>query len=61
MLSLVWALPVAAQDRVIPDGRDVPALLEAWQSTVVRIQQMTGPAVVSVKTESQEKRGAQTG
>jgi serine protease Do len=61
MLSLMWALPAAAQDRVMPDGRDVPALLEAWQSTVVRIQQTTGPAVVSVKTESQEKRGAQTG
>jgi serine protease Do len=61
MLSLMWALPVVAQDHVMPDGREVPALLEAWQSTVVRIQQMTGPAVVSVKTESQEKRGAQTG
>jgi serine protease Do len=61
MLSLMWALPVVAQDRVMPDDRDVPALLEAWQSTVVRIQQMMGPAVVSVKTESQEKRGAQTG
>jgi serine protease Do len=61
MLGLVWALPVGGQDRVMPDGRDVPALLEAWQSTVVRIQQTTGRAVVSVKTESQEKRGAQTG
>jgi S1-C subfamily serine protease len=61
MLSLMWALPVVGQDRVMPDGRDVPALLEAWQSTVVRIQQMTGRAVVSVKTESQDKRAAQTG
>jgi serine protease Do len=61
MLSFMWALPVVGQDRVMPDGRDVPALLEAWQSTVVRIQQMTGRAVVSVKTESQDKRAAQTG
>jgi serine protease Do len=61
MLSLMWALPVVGQDRVMPEGRDVPTLLEAWQSTVVRIQQMTGRAVVSVKTESQDKRAAQTG
>jgi serine protease Do len=58
----VWALPVVGQDRLMsPDNRDVPALLEAWQNRVVQIEQMTGRAVVSIKTESQDKRGPQTG
>jgi serine protease Do len=61
MLGLVWALPVAGQDRVAAESPDVPALLEVWQNTVVRIQQTTGRAVVNIKTESQEKRGLQSG
>jgi serine protease Do len=36
-------------------------LLEAWQNAVLQIQQTTGRAVVSIKTESQDRRSAQTG
>jgi serine protease Do len=61
ILSLVWALPAAGQDRNLLDNPDIPALLDAWQRTVVQIQQTTGRAVVSIKTESQDKRGPQTG
>jgi serine protease Do len=57
--SGLWTLPAAGQGRAAPDNRDVPALLEAWQSTVVQIQQTTGRAVVSIRTESQDRRGPQ--
>jgi serine protease Do len=61
LLCLVWGLPATAQDRVPPESRDRSALLEAWQNAVIQIQQTTGRAVVSIKTESQDKRGPQTG
>jgi serine protease Do len=61
LLCLVWGLPVTSQERVIPERRDGSALLEAWQNAVVQIQQMAGRAVVSIKTESQDRRSLQTG
>jgi serine protease Do len=61
LLCLVWGLPATGQERVIPESRDGPALLEAWQNAVMQIQQTTGRAVVSIKTESQDRRGPQTG
>ena len=61
LLCLVWGLPATGQERVIPESRDAPALLEAWQNAVMQIQQTTGRAVVSIKTESQDRRGPQTG
>ena len=33
MLSLVWVLPAVGQERIIPENHDIPALLDAWQST----------------------------
>ena len=61
LLCLMWGLPAAGQDRLSPESRDGTALLEAWQNAVIQIQQTTGRAVVSIKTESQDKRGPQTG
>jgi serine protease Do len=61
VLSLVWGLPATGQLRVIPENRDGPALLEAWQNAVIQIQQTTGRAVVSIKTETQDRRGPQMG
>jgi serine protease Do len=61
LLSLVWGLPATGQPRVTPESRDGPALLEAWQNAVIQIQQTTGRAVVSIKTETQDRRGLQTG
>jgi serine protease Do len=61
LLCLGWGLPAASQEPVIPGSRDGSALLEAWQNAVIQIQETTGRAVVSIKTESQDKRGPQTG
>jgi serine protease Do len=61
LLCLVWGLPAIGQERVTPESRDGSALLEAWQNAVMQIQQTTGRAVVSIKTESQDRRGLQTG
>ena len=61
LLCLMWGLPATGQERVTPESRDGPALLEAWQNAVMQIQQTTGLAVVSIKTESQDRRGPQTG
>jgi serine protease Do len=61
LLGLVWGVPATGQDRVMPETRDGSALLEAWQNAVMQIQQTTGRAVVSIKTESQDRRGPQTG
>jgi serine protease Do len=36
-------------------------LLEAWQNAVIQLQQTTGRAVVSIKTESADRRSSQTG
>jgi serine protease Do len=61
LLCLVWGLPANGQDGVIRESRDGPALLEAWQNAVMQIQQTTGRAVVSIKTESQDRRSLQAG
>ena len=61
LLCLLWGLPAAGQERVTPESHDGPALLEAWQNAVMQIQQTTGRAVVSIKTESIDRRGPQTG
>jgi Do/DeqQ family serine protease len=61
LLCLVWGLPATGQERVIPESRDGSALLDAWQNAVMQIEQTAGRAVVSIKTESQDKRGPQTG
>src|SRR6266540_6636516 len=61
VMCLAWGLPVAGQDRTITEGREGPALLEMLQSAVVQIQQAAGRAVVSIKTESRDKRSPQTG
>ncbi|HSF30343.1 MAG TPA: Do family serine endopeptidase [Candidatus Tectomicrobia bacterium] len=60
-LCLVWGLPATSQERVTPESLDGPALLEAWQNAVMQIQQTTGRAVVSIKTETQDRRSAQAG
>jgi serine protease Do len=61
LLCLVWGLPARAQEHVILENRDGPALLEAWQNAVMQIQQTTGRTVVSIKTESQDRRSLQAG
>src|SRR5919197_1553268 len=61
VMCLAWGLPVAGQDRAITESRDGPALLEMLQNTVVQIQQAAGRAVVSIKTESRDKRPPQMG
>ena len=61
VMCLAWGLPVAGQDRAITESRDGPALLEILQNTVVQIQQAAGRAVVSIKTESRDKRPPQMG
>jgi serine protease Do len=61
LLCLVWGFPAAGQERVIPESQGGSALLEAWQNAVMQIQQTAGRAVVSIKTESQDRRGPQTG
>jgi serine protease Do len=61
LLCLLWGLPVSGQDRGIAGGGAGPTLLEAWQNAVVELQQTTGRAVVSIKTQSQDKRRPQTG
>jgi serine protease Do len=61
LLCLVWGFPATGQVPVIPESRDGWAVLEAWQNAVIQIQQTTGRAVVSIKTESQDKRSPQTG
>ena len=61
LLCLVWGLPATGQENVIPESRDGSALLDAWQNAVMQIQQTAGRAVVSIKTESQDRRGPQTG
>jgi serine protease Do len=61
LLCLVWGLPVTGQERLTPESRDGPALLEAWQNAVVQLQQTAGRAVVSIKTESQDRRSLQAG
>src|SRR5919109_2034251 len=61
LLYLLGGLPATGQERVTPESRDGIALLDAWQNAVMQIQQTTGRAVVSIKTESQERRGPQTG
>ncbi len=58
---LAWGLPAAGQDRAITESREGPALLEMLQNAVVQIQQTAGRAVVSIKTESRDKRGPQMG
>ncbi len=61
-LMLLWfGMPALGQDRMATEGRDGLALLEAWQATVVRIQRMVGPAVVSIRTERKDKRSPQSG
>jgi serine protease Do len=59
--GLLWGLPVAGQERATAVHQDGPALLEALQNAMVQIQQMTGQAVVSLKTEAQDKRSLQAG
>ena len=61
LLCFLWGLPVAGQDRGTSEGRDGPALLEAWQSALVQLERTAGRAVVSIKTESQDKRSPQIG
>jgi serine protease Do len=61
LLCLIWGFPATGQERVIPESRGGSALLEAWQNAVMQIQQTTGRAVVSIKTESQDRRRHQTG
>jgi serine protease Do len=61
LLCLVWSLPAAGQERVPPENWDGSALLDAWQNAVIQLQQSAGRAVVSIKTESQERRGQQSG
>jgi len=61
LLGLMCGPLTAGQERDRPDKRDGPALLEAWQEAVIQIQQTAGRTVVSIKTESQDKRGPQTG
>lgn len=61
LLCLLWGLPVAGQERVTATNQDGPALLEALQNAVVQIQQMTGQAVVSLKTEARDRRSPQAG
>jgi serine protease Do len=61
LLSLLWGLPAAGQERAASESLDGIALLDAWQNAVMQIQQTTGRAVVSIKTESQDRRGLQTG
>jgi Do/DeqQ family serine protease len=61
LLCLIWGLPAAAQERDTPESRNGTALLEAWQDAVIQIQQTTGRTVVSIKTESQDKRSPQAG
>jgi Do/DeqQ family serine protease len=60
-LCLMYGLSAAGQGRDRPERRDGSALLEAWQDAVIQIQQTTGRTVVSIKTESQDKRSPQTG
>jgi serine protease Do len=61
LLYLLWGLPAAGQERAASESLDGIALLDAWQNAVMQIQQTTGRAVVSIKTESQDRRGLQTG
>jgi serine protease Do len=61
LLCLVWWLPAIGQERAIPESRGETGLLEAWQNAVIQIQQTTGRAVVSIKTESQDRRSPQSG
>ncbi|HEX9871550.1 MAG TPA: trypsin-like peptidase domain-containing protein, partial [Candidatus Tectomicrobia bacterium] len=60
-LGLMCGLTAAGEERDTPERRDGPTLLEAWQDAVIQIQQTTGRTVVSIKTESQDKRSLQTG
>jgi serine protease Do len=61
LLCLLGGLPVAGQERVTAANQEGPALLEALQNAVVQIQQTTGQAVVSLKTEARDKRSPQAG
>jgi serine protease Do len=61
LLCLVWGLPVMGQERVGAGSDYGPGLLETWQNAVMEIQQTTGRAVVSIKTETAERRNSQTG
>jgi serine protease Do len=61
ILGHLCGLTASGQGRDTPERRGGPALLEAWQDTVIQIQQTTGRTVVSIKTESQDKRSPQTG
>jgi serine protease Do len=61
LLCLMWGLPATGQERAIPENRGETGLLEAWQNAVIQIQQTTGRAVVSIKTESQDRRSPQSG
>jgi serine protease Do len=61
LLCLMWGLAAAGQEPVTLESRDGSALLEAWQNAVIQIQQTTGRTVVSIKTESQDKRSPQAG
>ena len=60
-LCLMCSLPAAGQGRDMLEKRDGTALLDAWQDAVMQIQQTSGRTVVSIKTESQDKRSPQTG
>jgi serine protease Do len=61
LLCLMWGLPATGQERAIPESRGETGLLEAWQNAVIQIQQTTGRAVVSIKTESQDRRSPPSG
>jgi serine protease Do len=61
LLCLLWGLPATAQERAAAIHQEGPALLEAFQNAVVRIQQTTGQAVVSLRTEGRDKRIPQVG
>jgi len=61
LLGVTCGPLTAGQERDRLDKRDGPALLEAWQEAVIQMQQTAGRTVVSIKTESQDKRGSQTG
>jgi serine protease Do len=61
LLCVLWGSPVAGQDRVPTEDRVGPALLEAWQNAVIQLQQTTGRTVVSIKTQSQDRRKPQVG
>lgn len=63
VLLLLLGLGVASggQDRAPSGSRDGPVVLEALQNAVVHIQQIVGPAVVSIKTEGKERRAPTSG